>query len=294
MYHINPNSGAVGKCRAEKNKCPFGLMDEHFESPAAARANFEKKMSTRPLDRSSLKSLTADELRGVLLKESEEINLHTAIIGRAAHFAKELHKGQFRSAPPWEEKPAYITHPLRNSIRLIRWGVKDQVVILAGILHDVVEDSSEKYCDDHGIPYKDPHEAREILLAKIKKDYGARVAHVVLKLSNPHQDPEERKLMDEEVRVAGYVDHVRESIRGDHQVLLAKLSDLFDNAAGLYHVAFPGREKQTRKQAYKYSKTMPLFREELERNPLTDPVLRRAAANSITLIEDRLRDLLAK
>jgi len=108
-----------------------------------------------------------------------------------ALFAKELHKGQFRSAAPWEERPAYIVHPLRNAIRLIRWGSKDPNVILAGILHDTLEDCAEKYCDARGIQYASENEAREILYKKLKKDYGSRATEITLKLSNDIQSEEE-------------------------------------------------------------------------------------------------------
>lgn len=291
-YHINPNSGAVGKCRAEKGNCPFGDESKHFDSPAAARKAFEEEMSSRPLDRSTLKSRTADELRGILLVESGEVGLNVAEMEKAALFAKELHLGQFRFAPPWEARPPYITHPLRNAIRLIRWGSKDRNVILAGILHDTVEDCAEKYCDDRGIQYDSPQHAQQILLAKLRKDYGSRLADIVWKLSNPYISDEDKAKLTVEQKHEIYVDHVRESIKDDHEVLLAKLSDLQDNAAGLYHTAYPEREKQTRKQATKYQLVMDVFREELARNPLKDPVLRRSAFESIVLIEARLKALL--
>ncbi len=291
-YHINPKSGSVGKCRAEEGNCPFGPVEDHYDSPASARLAFEKKMSANPLDRSTLKSLTADELRSVLVKEAGEIGLDTKKVAKAALFAKELHRGQFRSAPPWEERPAYITHPLRNAIRLIRWGCKEPNVILAGILHDTVEDCADKYCDDRGIKYSSPEEAREILLAKIRKDYGKRVAELVLKLSNPYQSDEERALMTIEQKNNDYTAHVAEAIKGDSDVLLAKLSDFHDNAASLIHSNYPGRERQTKKQAVKYMQTMPVFRAELARNPLKNPVLRKSTFDSIILIEDRLRDIL--
>jgi len=291
-YHINPNSGSVGKCRADAGNCPFGPVEDHYDSPASARLAFEKKMSANPLDRSTLKSLTADELRAVLLKEATEIGLDPKKIAKASLFAKELHRGQFRSAAPWEERPAYITHPYRNSIRLIRWGCKDQNVILGAIFHDTVEDCAEKYCDARGIQYSSPQEARDILLAKIRKDYGKRVAEIVLKLSNPYQSDEERAAMTIEQKNSDYAFHVEEAIKDDHDVLLGKLSDLHDNAASLHHTAWPGREKQTKKQATKYMQTMPAFRTELARNPLKDPVLRKSTFDSIVLIEDRLRDIL--
>lgn len=291
-YHINPGSGSVGACKAEKSLCPFGKEDKHFDSPAAARRAFEEVMSSRPLDRSTLKSLTADELRAVLLKEAGEIGLDVRVIAKAALFAKELHKGQFRSAAPWEERPAYIVHPLRNSIRLIRWGSKDPNVILAGILHDTLEDCAEKYCDTRGIKYASEQEARDILFKKLKKDYGARTAEITLKLSNDIQSEEEKANLTVDEKHQRYVDHVKKSITDDHETLVAKLADLVDNGAGLYHTAYPARIKQTRKQATKYALTMPLFREELARNPIKDPVLRRSVFNSIVLIEDRLKAIL--
>lgn len=293
MFHINPKSGAVGSCRAEKGRCPFGPENEHFTTAAEARKHYEKKMSEEhPLDRSTLKSLTAEELHEVLVIEAGEISLETPVIEQAATFARELHEGQFRSAPPWEARPPYITHPLRNSIRLIRWGCKDQVTIVAAILHDTVEDSSEKYCRDRGIPYKDEEDARRVLLAEIERVYGSDVAHVVHKLSNEVSDPKVRARMTDTEKIEEYVGHVSHSISNDHRVFLAKLADFHDNAASLIHTLYPGREKQTQKQANKYWHTMPEFRKALIANPFSDPVIRNSVHASITLIEDRLKAIL--
>ena len=45
-YHINPKTGNPGICRA-KSSCPFGdLTADHFDSPEAARAAYEKRMET--------------------------------------------------------------------------------------------------------------------------------------------------------------------------------------------------------------------------------------------------------
>ncbi len=41
-YHVNPQSGSAGLCRAEKGACPFGGDNEHFPSMAAARKSFEE------------------------------------------------------------------------------------------------------------------------------------------------------------------------------------------------------------------------------------------------------------
>lgn len=42
LYHVNPNTGNVGLCKARKN-CPFGGANEHFTSTEAARSAYEAK-----------------------------------------------------------------------------------------------------------------------------------------------------------------------------------------------------------------------------------------------------------
>lgn len=43
-FHVN-TAGNAGECRAQKGGCPFGSADEHFNTAAEARDNFEKNMS---------------------------------------------------------------------------------------------------------------------------------------------------------------------------------------------------------------------------------------------------------
>lgn len=43
-FHVNPNTGNTGTCKA-KRSCPFGdLEKDHYDSKAEARAAYEKKM----------------------------------------------------------------------------------------------------------------------------------------------------------------------------------------------------------------------------------------------------------
>jgi hypothetical protein len=44
-YHVNPETGNPGVCKAEK-QCRFGGAAEHFSSPEAARSGYEKAMTT--------------------------------------------------------------------------------------------------------------------------------------------------------------------------------------------------------------------------------------------------------
>jgi len=43
VYHINPETGNPGICRANKKPCPHGGAENHFESKEEARASFEKR-----------------------------------------------------------------------------------------------------------------------------------------------------------------------------------------------------------------------------------------------------------
>ena len=76
-------------------------------------------------------------------------------IARAFNFAYKAHKGQKRKA---SDIP-YIIHPLEVSIILIKNKARDNVVI-AGLLHDVVEDTP-------------------ITLKEIEKEFGKEIARLV-------------------------------------------------------------------------------------------------------------------
>lgn len=292
-YHIT-SSGDVRGCKA-KIKCPLGDESLHFETPEEARAAFEEMMSPLAANlKRSLKSLDADGLRVTLFAESKSAGMDVEKIRKASEFATLLHEGQYRAAAPGEARPPYITHPLRNSIRAIRWGAQDTDQVLIGLFHDIVEDSSLRYVELEAIEVKDEAEAREVLLDRIRKEYGNRVASGVLKLSNPLEDPAVKAAKTIEERHESYAYHVGQAIKNDEDAFLLKLSDLHDNAAGLYHTDFESRKAQTRKQAKKYLHTVPRLKQALELHPFTNEKIQAAAVDSVNLIEARLRWMLAK
>jgi hypothetical protein len=43
LYHVNPETGNAGVCKAEKGRCRFGNVDEHYTSEEAARGSYEAK-----------------------------------------------------------------------------------------------------------------------------------------------------------------------------------------------------------------------------------------------------------
>ncbi|MDR1694429.1 MAG: HD domain-containing protein [Lactobacillaceae bacterium] len=82
----------------------------------------------------------------------------------AIDFAQNAHKGQYRKG----SHTPYIVHPLSVMEILIRNNAKEEVAI-AGVLHDVVEDT-------------------EYTLEDIRERFGERVAKLVSYASEPHKD----------------------------------------------------------------------------------------------------------
>lgn len=72
MFHVNPTTGDVGKCRARSGKCPFGGDSEHFTTEEAAREFFEKSEET------ARKITGAREAGGEVVYDMRESNLAAA------------------------------------------------------------------------------------------------------------------------------------------------------------------------------------------------------------------------
>lgn len=61
-------------------------------------------------------------------------------VRRALAAASFLHRNQTRASRASLPRTAYIDHPLRGALRVIRWGVTNEDIIVAIILHDTAED----------------------------------------------------------------------------------------------------------------------------------------------------------
>ena len=117
-------------------------------------------------------------------------------IFQAIEFATKAHTGQFRKGT----KVPYIVHPLGVCKILIEAGCSDEVV-MAGILHDTVEDSSTTIAD-------------------IRRSFGEEVASLVQGASEPDKSEtwENRK------------QHTLESLgNAPMDVVLVSLADKLDN-----------------------------------------------------------------
>lgn len=59
---------------------------------------------------------------------------------KALHVAEKFHKDQFRN-----DGEPYINHPLRVANELINLGIKDDAIVAAALLHDILEDCEFEY-----------------------------------------------------------------------------------------------------------------------------------------------------
>jgi (p)ppGpp synthase/HD superfamily hydrolase len=116
---------------------------------------------------------------------------------RAAGFAARMHEHQVRK----DGKTPYVSHPMRVTLTVICvFGVNDEAVITAGLLHDIIEDTTGDYDD-------------------ILEDYGKEVADIVAALTKDMRVIEEQreKLYDETLARASW------------KARLIKLADVYDN-----------------------------------------------------------------
>ncbi len=131
-----------------------------------------------------------------------------ALIQKAGNFAKQVHEGQERASGD-----PYIIHPIEVAEILSQMKL-DVPSIVAGLLHDTVEDTSAS-------------------LEDVKKEFGAEIAHLVdgvTKLSKIQFSSAEEK----------QAENFRKMIMAmakDIRVILIKLSDRLNNMRTLEHLS---------------------------------------------------------
>lgn len=240
------------------------------------------------LDALPLKDMEGALLATALLRAVEPLD-GQHVLRRAVELAGYLHRDATRASRGPLPRDSYITHPLRGALRLHRWGVTDLDVLVAAVLHDVVEDAAADLLALTGLPVPDDGAAaaRTALHEVIAPAFGPRVAHLVAAVSNPAgprpADPEERR--------RAYRAHVLDAVRGDPAVLLVKTTDLYDNAGSLHHHA-DEHPDQVRRLARKYAPLLGPVRDELVRQrPLDDDALEALLAD-LRSIETGLSELL--
>src|SRR4051795_1327091 len=109
------------------------------------------------------------------------INGYSDRINHALAFAAKHHDRQVRKGT----KLPYLTHPANVAVILTRYG-RDNDTVVAGILHDVIED-----CVRDGY-------TRDMLEQRIGDKFGARVLETVLSVTQRQVDEEGIELSSEE------------------------------------------------------------------------------------------------
>jgi len=113
--------------------------------------------------------------------------------------------------------------------------------VCAALLHDTVEDHAGLIAGDGG---------RQGALAVLAGQFGARTAGPVGAVTNPAWDPGRD-------RHEQYREHVAESLDGSPWARVIKVSDITDNAVGLFHTTGPSLPRR----AAKYRPLLPVLRE---------------------------------
>jgi (p)ppGpp synthase/HD superfamily hydrolase len=115
---------------------------------------------------------------------------YSDVINHALAFAAKHHDRQVRKGT----KLPYLTHPANVAIILARYG-RDNDTIVAGILHDVIED-----CVRDGY-------TREMLEQRIGDKFGAKVLETVMAVTYRRNDDDGVELSGEE-RKADYLERL--------------------------------------------------------------------------------------
>jgi hypothetical protein len=161
--------------------------------------------------------------------------------------------------PDRRQREPYSSHPLRVTIRILsHYRVTDPDVACAALLHDTVEDHAGEI---------DPG-GRQAALEALAGQFGERTAGLVGAVTNPAWDPGRDKHEQ-------YREHVAESLDGSRWARVIKVSDITDNAVGLFHTTGPSLPRR----AGKYLPLLPVLRELVLRpdTPLEEDVKRMIA-----------------
>lgn len=236
-----------------------------------------------------LKEMDPSALAQAIMHKAAAAGMDLDRIAEAIDAATYLHLGQTRAnRGPFARTP-YIEHPLRGSLRALRWGVTREHVILAILLHDVVEDCLERLLtrfvpgDHSGL---DTLGKRRLAYAWIASRFGPGTAHIVDALTNPPGGTEQKT---REEKNAEYRRHVEEAVAEDAEVFIGKLIDFDDNAGGLHHNAVPGNEKMVGRLAVKYGPVADVFLWEFIRN--TEAIRLLVSEEGFTTITTKLTSI---
>ena len=148
---------------------------------------------------------------------------YSDVINHALAFAAKHHDRQVRKGT----KLPYLTHPANVAVILTRYG-RDNDTVVAGILHDVIED-----CVRDG-------DTREMLEQRIGDKFGSTVLDTVLAVTYRRHDDDGVELSGEE-RKTDYLERLSTASEGARWVCAAdKLHNASTIVADLRRTVDPG------------------------------------------------------
>lgn len=223
-------------------------------------------------------SLGEEGLRARFILEIGRFDpLDRARLTSALGLASDLHRDDMRVREP------YVNHLLRVAARMTsHYQVRDPEVIVAGLLHDAVEDHGPELAE--AVPAAG-HLAPGVVpraLITIGSQFGTRVAELVSAVTNPEYLPDR----DPDLQ---YLEHVTRSLDNSPWARVIKVSDFTDNGVGVIHTTGP----KVIRAASKYRPLVPILRELVGRpdTPLSRWV-KRHIFDQLDLAEERFRDIL--
>lgn len=187
-------------------------------------------------------------------------------VSTAISAASFFHLNQTRANRKGFSRTSYIEHPLRNALRVLRWGVASEAILISVILHDTVEDCLDRILASF-VPgcHAGIGEAaqRELAFEWIAREFGEEASGLVRSLTNPVSM--ETQLTKAQKREK-YAADVAGKIRGNASAFIGKFTDFMDNAGGLHHNAVGGNERMVAHLAAKYHPVVAIFKDELAAN----------------------------
>ncbi|WP_216900735.1 HD domain-containing protein [Nocardia alni] len=156
-------------------------------------------------------------------------------VSAALELAAELHRDDEYGREP------YLNHLLRVAIRIVsHYEVRDTEVVVAGLLHDSVEDHPRELAGARAGSALDNPAATAALTAaaldELSARFGTRVAGIVASVTNPAPEP------GVEWNVQ-YREHIATSLARDPWARVVKLSDFTDNGVGILYATGPAMER---------------------------------------------------
>jgi (p)ppGpp synthase/HD superfamily hydrolase len=217
-----------------------------------------EKISSLPL-----KKMDGSLLAAAIMELARERNVaRLDDLSESISIASYLHRDDTRANRGGLPRDTYITHPLRNTLRLLRYyHIVDVDILIAAVLHDTVEDHPNEIVEDlagqdaTGLSEED---VRMRAISFLSGRFGAEVGRIVLAVSNPI-NPDAASLTKDEKR-AIYAQHVEEAITNDFPVFLVKFADFYDNAGSLHYTS--ANKSMTIHLVKKYTPLISVFREQ--------------------------------